>query len=172
LARDEKIIIFVNNVRNLGTALDSELSMEHQLGSLRKKMIRDLRKISRIRPYISSDTCQKLVSSLIFSKLDCCNSLLFGIPADKIKKLQVVQNNAARLILNRKRADRATPLLRELHWLPVRVRIDYKAATLVFKCLQGTAPKCIEPLMKLRNPARNLRSSKDSLLLKVPRTKL
>ena len=67
--------------------------------------------------------------------------------------------------------DHATPCLFELHWLPVKYRIDYKIALLTFKCLYGLAPPYLSSLIEWYKPGRqNLRSA-DKLLLKVKKTK-
>ena len=165
-------IEFVDSVKNLGVFLDSDMTMERQVSSLRAKLLFELKKISNIRMYISKESCKKLVSSLVFSKLDYCNSLLSGVSKDKIKRLQVVQNNAARLVLGKRKSDEATPLLRKLHWLPVTHRIQYKIATLVFKCLHDLAPIYLKETLKLKQPCRNLRSSSDILRYEIPQTKL
>ena len=143
-------ISIIDKVKNLGITLDSSLSMDSQVSSLRNKLIFQLKKISHIRKYITNETCKKIISSLMFSNLDYCNSLLSGVSADQIRRLQVVQNNAARLVLGNKRSDRASPLLRELHWLPVRARIQYKLATFVYKCLQGSAPIYLQEFLKTK----------------------
>ncbi|KAK7095925.1 hypothetical protein V1264_005279 [Littorina saxatilis] len=99
-----------------------------------------LRRIASIRRYLTHDACVKLVVSLIFSRLDYCNSLLAGgLPASSIHGLQRVQNAAARLTLRKTKRDHIIPLLRSLHWLPVNTRISYKLSTLVNKCLNDSA---------------------------------
>ena len=165
-------INFVNNVKNLGVVLESDLSMRSQISSLRRKSFFELKKISSIRNFLSRDATEKIITSLLFSKLDYCNSLLFGTSADNIKRLQVVQNNAARLVLRKRKRDEAKPLLRELHWLPIEKRIEYKIGTVVYKCLNDSAPSYLQELIMLNKPSRNLRSTKDDLLLKIPRAKL
>jgi len=57
-----------------------------------------------------------------------------------LKKLQAVQNAAARVVTGTKKFDHMPPVLRGLHWLPVRQRIKYKLAMTVYKCLHGLAP--------------------------------
>ena len=122
--------------------------------------------------FFSNDTAQKLATSLIFSKLDYCNSLLFGLPQNKIQRLQSFQNNAARLILQKRKHEEATPLLKELHWLPIQKRVFYKAATMVFKCRSHTAPAyLLNKITPYRSGRGNLRSSNDQTKLSVPRTK-
>ncbi len=74
------------------------------------------------------------------SRLDYCNSLYYGLPANQLNTLQRVQNAAARLICNVSRFDHITPTLKDLHWLPVKFRIDFKILLIVFKALHGLAP--------------------------------
>ena len=165
-------IAFVHKVRNLGVYFDSELSMNEHVSQLKRKLYFDLKKISSIRECLTKDACKKLISSLIFSKLDYCNSLLSGTSTSNIKSLQTIQNNAARLVAKKKREDEALPIMKDLHWLPVKERIDYKVATLVFKCLNNTAPSYLAELVEIYAPNRCLRSSFDKTILKTPKIRL
>ncbi|KAK7107015.1 hypothetical protein V1264_015003 [Littorina saxatilis] len=133
-----------------------------------------LRRIASIRRYLTHDACVKLVVSLIFSRLDYCNSLLAGLPASSIHGLQQVQNAAARLTLRKTKRDHITPLLRFLHWLPVNTRISYKLSTLVYKCLNDSAPEYLQSSLDLyTQPSdRPLCSAADPLRLHIPRSKL
>ena len=70
-------------------------------------------------------------------RLDQCNSLLYAHPESQIAKLQRIQNSAARLLTLSSKYNHITPILRELHWLPVKYRIIYKTLLLAYKCLQG-----------------------------------
>jgi len=82
-----------------------------------------------------------VVQSFISSRLDYCNSLLCGIAGNLLQKLQSVQNAAARLITKTGRREHVTTVLRELYWLPVRQRIDFKLTVLVYKALHGQLPQ-------------------------------
>ena len=104
------------------------------------------------------------VISLVTSRFDYCNGLLCGIPEELIRKLQRVQNNAARVITLTKKYDHITPVLKELHWLPVRRRIEFKILLLAYKCLHGTAPSYLRELLKEYVPPRTLRSTSKNLL--------
>ena len=88
------------------------------------------------KKYLDRDSTEKLLHAFVTSRLDYCNGFLTS-------KLQRVQNAAARLLYRAPRYCHITPLLRELHWLPVRSRIDYKTLIITFKAIYGTAPKYI-----------------------------
>ena len=126
----------------------------------------------QVRHLINTDCATLLVSSLVLSTLDYCNSLLAGLPSEKLKKLQTVQNNAARLVLKKSKRDSPIPLLETLHWLPVEKRISYKLATMCHKCMYGNAPSYLTNILQLYTPSRHLRSSSDSKILFTPRLKL
>ena len=89
--------------------------------------------IRRIRKYLSREVCETLVNSLITSRLDYCNSLLYGCPSSLLARLQRVQNSAARLIYNVSRTFSSSPLLINLHWLPVKHRILFKILLILTK---------------------------------------
>ena len=164
-------ISFAPFVKNLGIYLDSNLSMSKQISHVMKCVYLDLKRIGHIRHFISVDIAQMLATSLIMSRLDYCNSILTGITHDLMKKLKVAQNNAARVVLRRKKRDHASPLLTKLHWLPVEKRIIYKIATLSHRCLNGLAPSYLSELLTPYTPSRQLRSSSGTTRLIVPRTK-
>ena len=108
--------------------------------------------------------------AFVTSRLDNGNALLNGISDQQLKKLQLIQNSAARVLTNTRKYDHITPVLKELHWLPVRERIKYKTLLLTWKGLNNMAPSYITDLLSPYTPTRSLRSS-DKFLLTVPRTK-
>src|SRR4029434_2339583 len=79
----------------------------------------------RHRPYLTQYATQLLVQTLVNSALDYCTPLLTGLPACVVKPLQMIQNAAARLVFNQPKRAHVTPLLIELHWLPVAARIKF-----------------------------------------------
>ena len=99
--------------------------------------------------------------------------MLFGVSDSLLKKLQSVQNAAARLITCTRKFDHVTTLLRDnLHWLPISQRIHYKLAMLVYKCLNGVAPQYLTELCVPVStvPCRRQLRSASNLDLVVPRT--
>ena len=111
-----------------------------------------------------------MACSLILSRVDYCNAVLHGAPNYSIKKLQRVQNNAARMVLQEPRRSHATPLLKMLHWLHVQQRIHYKLALQVFKVRSTSTPLYLRRLIKDRKHVHNLRSATTSLSQPSPRT--
>ena len=123
-----------------------------------------LRHISHIRQYLTQEASATMVHSLVTSRLDYLNSLLYGLPDYILKRLQLVQNNAAKLVMKKRKYDHVTPLLKSLHWLPINQRIQYKINLLTFKGLHGLAPEYLSCLLVPYVPNRTLRSSARGLL--------
>ena len=90
-------------------------------------------------------------------RFDYCNSLLYGLPNSLLSKLQRVQNTSARVITKTPRHNHITPVLKELHWLPIAYRIKFKILLIVYKALKGLVPCYITELIKTYKPAGTLR---------------
>ena len=130
-----------------------------------------LRNIGLIRKYLSSDTAAQLVHAFVTSRLDYANSLLYGVPDIHLDKLQRVQNTAARVISLTRKYDHITPVLKSLHWLPVKLRIDFKILLLVFKIINDMAPSYLVSLISYKSHPRSLRSLTHNELVE-PRSRL
>ena len=98
-------------------------------------------------------------------------SITFGIPKPTIRRQWLGLNSAVRLVTKTKRRQHITPVLIELHWLPVRHRIEYKLLLLTFNSLRGLAAPYLAELLSRHQPTRSLRSA-DAHLLVVPRSNL
>jgi hypothetical protein len=159
------------SVRNLGITFDSQLNMSNHINILRRNINFQLRNISRIRRFLDFESCHHIVRALVLSRLDYGNSLLIGAKECDLDKLQRLQNWAAKLIFRAKKDDSASNLLRTLHWLPVRQRIDFKICLYIFKCVKGLGPSYLNELTKFYKPGHlGLRSASDSTLLQIHRT--
>ena len=164
---DGTVLSDVSCVKNLGMYFDKTISMEQQASAITRSCFQQIRNIGRIRSLISVDACRTLVSSLVISRLDYGNALLYGTNNKNISKLQRVQNTAARLITRKRKYDSITPVLISLHWLPVHYRCQYKLLIYVYKAQQGKAPSYLQELITPYKPNRALRSE-NSMLLHPP----
>ena len=160
-----------STVRNLGVLFDSTLQMKPQVNAIVKSCNFQLRRIGKLRQYLSSEAATNLIHAFITSRLDYGNSLLVGLPDKEIAKLQKVQNTAARILSRIKKHEHISPILMELHWLKIKERIDFKILVLTYKCLNSLAPQYLSELIHVHKSNRNLRSV-SQYNLKVPKTRL
>ena len=116
-------------------------------------------------------TTEKIINATITSRLDYCNSLLYGLKSQDLIRLQRCQNHAARILSMRRKFNHISPVMMELHWLPVEQRINFKILLLTYKALNGQAPAYLSDLITPYIPTRNLRSE-DQHLLVSPRWRL
>ena len=156
--------------KSLGVFLDSNLSMKDHINDLRKRTHFYIRSIGKIRHLLTKEATKTLVSAFVLSRLDYCNTLLAGVPNVLLAKLQLVMNNAARLVTGAKVSRHITPVLAALHWLPIHARVSYKLAVMGFSSAAGIAPSYIQEMIPPYQPTRILRSA-DSGLLQVPKMK-
>jgi len=153
------VILPSKYARNIGVTFDSVLNFERHITDICKSYYFNIRNIYRIRKFLSTEHTKILVNVFVISILENCNLLQCGLPCSLLHELQLVQNCAARLSLGGGKCDHITPLLRELHWLPVEHRINLKFLLITFKALNDLAPSYISSLLHLYIPNRLLRSS-------------
>lgn len=158
-------------VRNLGAIFDCNLTLERHINKFCQSANWQLRNIGLMRRYIDNKTCEILIHAFVTSKLDFLNSLLFGISDLSKHKLQKIQNSAARIVKRKRRSCHITPLLKELHWLPIDYRIKFKVLLITFNALHREQPVYISQLLSSYTPARTLRST-DKAYLNTPMPRL
>ena len=157
-----------SSVINLGGIFDNALSSEAFVNSICKSAWFNLFNISRSRRSLTTDAAKILIQAYVMSKIDYCNSLLYGIPDKLLNRIQRIQNYAARVVLRLHKFSHITPTLATLHWLPVKRRIDFKISLLVYKALNGQAPAYITDLLQPYDPPWKLRSADKQLLSQPP----
>ena len=160
-----------SNLRNLGVRFDSNMSLVQHCNQLTKNCFFQLRNISKLRAVVSQNDLETIIHAFVSSRLDYCNSLFTCLNKKELTRLQLVQNAAARILTRSNRRTHITPVLKDLHWLPVSLRSHFKILTLTFRALHGQAPPYISALIHPYSPARALRSAELNLLM-VPRTRL
>ena len=133
-------ITLSKDIRDLGVIIDEELNMQMQINSVVKAANCQLLNVAHIKRFLDQDCLKMLINSLIISKIDYCNSLYHNLPANQLKKLQNILHRGARLITGSSRRDRITPILIDLHWLPIKARIEYKICVLTFLALKTDEP--------------------------------
>ncbi len=168
---DGSVLESQSKLKNLGVIFDSSLSFDYHVQYTVKNSFFHLRNIARLRSMLSLPVTERLINTLVFSRIDYCNALLVGVPKTTLNKLQCVQNSAARILTVARKNEHITPILKSLHWLPVRFRVDFKILMLTYKALHGLAPQYLSALLTLYTPKRLLRSSQAGLLV-VPQTRL
>ena len=120
LSLGNDIIPVSSSARNLGFIFDSDMSFTDQINSLSKSCHFHIRDIRRIRHLLPLSAATALANSLVSSKLDYCNSLYNGISQANLNKIQRIQNTLARVVTNTSKFEHITPILKKLHWLPIR----------------------------------------------------
>ena len=167
----EKTIAPVKSVRNLGVIFDENLAMDKHISKVCSTAYFHLHNIKSIRKYLTQEAICTIIHAFIGSQIDYCNSLMSGLPSGLISKIQRVQNTAARVALNLRKFDHITPALKQLHWLPVKFRVNFKVLLIVFKALHDMAPIYIkEMITRTKSDRYNLRSN-DEVTLIIPRFK-
>ena len=158
----------IESVQKLGVWFDKHMTMNVQVGKICSKSFRGLYNIRQIRTFLSTKTTKTLVHAFVTSHLDHCNSLLLGLPRCQLDRLQKVLNAAARVIWLKPKFDHITPVLVQLHWLPVNFRIEFKIVLFVFKALHGISPPYLAELLQGKPKTRYQLRSSDKDLLFVP----
>ena len=167
---DRSNIKATDKVKNLGVIFDKNMNMESQVSNMCKKAYLNIRNIAHIRKSLTKEDTKTAVHALVTPHLDYGNSLLGGITKKSIDRLQVAQNAAARLIERLKKYDRISHIRKELHWLPIDARIQFKILNLTWKALNNRAPKYISNLLEFKRQSRNLRSNNQNLLY-IPKSR-
>ncbi|KAK2175289.1 hypothetical protein NP493_736g01024 [Ridgeia piscesae] len=162
-----------NFPRYTGSRINANLTMTSQVANVCRSAYYHLSRIAKIRDSISTTVCKSLIHGLVASRLDYGNAILHGISDRHMHRLEMVQRSAARIVRQIRRGDRQsmTTILRQLHWLPVRKRIDFKLLVLVHRAIYNGTPEYLAALLRRHTPPRSLRSA-GGLLLEVPRVNL
>ena len=138
-------------VRDLGFAIDADLSMAAQIANACLSAYYHLYRISRIRHTTCTTTCTTkcLVHALVTSRIDYDNAMMYGIPDRLLDRLELVQHSAAKVVVRIRRGDRRsmTAALKQPHWLPVKWRVEYKLLVLVFRTLRDRTSTYLASLL-------------------------
>ena len=144
-------IPFKQYVKNLGFTLDCHITMNAHVSNIAQTCYFELHRLASIRRFLTSTATATLVSTFALSRIDYCNSLLFGSTHDATSHMQRIQNYAGRVILRLPKSSSITTHLKSLHWLPVKVRSTYIIACLCYHCHSSTAPSYVSDICCIKS---------------------
>ena len=160
------LVALSESTKLLGTHLDDSLNFDVHVSKTVSSALLFLKNARAIQKFINQEAAEILIHAIITSKLDQCNSLLYGLSAKNLSKLQKIQNFALRTVLNLNPRSHVSHRFHELHWLNVEQRIYFKLLTIVFKCIHCIAPQplavkvqLLYPLNMLLDPSKFLPST-------------
>ena len=164
------LFVFSSAVRDLGVTLDQELTLAPHIHSLTRSCFYQLRQLRTVARSLTPTATTTLVHSFVTARLDYCCSLFAGLPTVRLNCLDRVLRSAARLIGRIPKYDHISAYMRDvLHWLPLKQRIEYRTAALVWRCMLGLAPAylselCYSSSSLSTRSLRSLRSAEQGLL--------
>ena len=158
------------SARNLGVVFDQNFNFRKHITQICSSCRYHMRDLRRIRRHLNLNCAKSLAYALVASRLDYCNSLLYGVAGGDIDRLQNVQDELARIVTRSRPFSHAPPLRQSLHWLPIVSRINFKVILLTFKTLQTGQPSYIHNILFKATPSRALRSNQGPMLV-IPRVK-
>jgi len=161
-------IAYSVNLKSLGVTLDQSLTFDQHVRNVVKTSNFHITALRHIRPMLDRKVANTIACSIVSTRLDYCNSLLYGTSMKNIAKLQRVQNSLARVVTGRKRREHITPVLKDLHWLPVEQRIQYKVALVTHKVLATSQPHYLSKLVTAYKPTRGGMRSEAQRRLAIP----
>ena len=137
-----------DSVRNLGVFFDAKFSFHKHVSSICQSCYVQLRDLRRIRRHLSLPTAVSLANALVSSRLDYCNSLFNSLTNRELNRLCSIQKSLARIVTKTPKSSPITPVLKNLHWLPIRERIEFKTLVLTHKCLYTSKPSYLSSHIK------------------------
>ena len=154
-------------VKDLGVTFDQVLSFdEHTIKNVSSCMS-ILGQINRVKHAFDRKTLITIINTLVFSKMFYCSSVWSNTAEKNLKKLQTVQNFAARIVTGSRKYEHITPVLKDLQWLPVKLQLYYRDAILAYKCMNGHAPSYLSSQF-IERCDESKRPTRSSQLLNIP----
>ena len=135
-----KELLPVDSVKDLVVVFDSKLSFNDHIIKTASSCMSALGQISRVKHIFRKDILVTIINSLVFSKLYYCSSVWSNTSASNIRKLQGVQNFAARIVSRTRKFDHVSPALKDLRRIPVKSHLYLWGAILAFKSMTGEVP--------------------------------
>ena len=154
----------IDSIQNLGVVFDPAFPFKKHVSNICRSAFYHIRDLSHIRIHLNKATAISLTNALVSSRLDYCNSLLFCCSEKYKTSLQRVQNCLDRVVTRSSRLSESRPLLKSLHWLPIKSCIKFKLNLLTYKALFMGTPSYLTDLLHLEKRQQPLRSESTKLL--------
>ena len=163
-----------DSIKIHGVVLDKNLTFDSHISRVSKSCFYHIRALCHIRPALTDDVAKMVACSLVSSHLDYANSVLFGTSAKNLARLHCIQSTLARVVTMQRGRIGISKMLSDLHWLPMKFRVDFKVAILTFKVFESGEPGYLYSKIGIATSRRTLRSLADTRKLSVipSRTKI
>ena len=158
------------SAKTLSGLFDSSLTFRKHITQTCRACFYHIRDLSRIRKNMSIDLAKQIAVSLVSSKLDYCNFLFHNMPEKVIARLQRFQNRLARVVTKAPRFSLSVPILKRLHWLPVKFCIHFKMCAIILRTLKDNQPPYLADVLVRPECSKYLRSTNSNRFV-VPRIK-
>ena len=156
------------NIKYLGVQIDPSLNWKEQINIAIGKISRGIGMLKYAKRYLSLQTIQRMYFSIVESHFRYCCSV-WGCAGDTaLRKLQKLQNRAARVVTNSPFDHASLPLISKLGWLTVNEMIDFETACMVYKALHGLAPPCMKSMFQKLSESCNRTLRNTSTDLRIP----
>ena len=162
-----KTLTPVDSARDLSVIIDSHLTYDSHISRLVSSCLSKLVQINRVKKSFDKDILMLIISSLVFSKMFYCSSFWSNTSNNNIKKLQLIQNFACKIITGSQKYDHVTPLLRQLNWLSVDEMLQFRDSVMAYKCANNLAPDYLCTKFKKRSSVHD-RSTRNNNKLHIP----
>lgn len=159
-----------DSVKSLGITLDPRLDMGKHIKITAKSALFHLKLLYKIKPHIPQRDLKQATQALVLSRLDYGIATLSGTAKSQLAPLRATLNAAARMVTGGKKYDHISPALRELKWLPIDMRANFRTACLTHKALHTGKPAYLAAKLQKAGQSRNLRST-NTLLLIPPKSR-
>ena len=153
-------------VKDLGVNFDKNLTFNEHIIKTVSSCMSVLGQIGRVKHAFRKDILIMIINSLVFSKL-YCSSVWANTTDTNIKRLQGIQNYAARIVCNIRKYDHVSPALKSLKWIPVKSHLYLRDAVMAFKCMTGLSPNYLSNKFISRGSISG-RATRNSQKLNIP----
>ena len=163
---DDEVVPMINEAKYLGIQIDKTLGWKEHINIIAAKISRGIGMLRYAKRYVPLSTVKTMYRSIVEPYLRYCCTVWGCCTEADLKRLQILQNRAARIVTNSAYDTHSLPLIKGLGWLTVKELIRFETATTVFKSVNQLCPgymaqmfqrQCEQAMRTLRNTETDLR---------------